>query len=148
MITFPSKPDKKTTSLSTFSKSTELLLEGMSCASCAGRIEKALSALDGVLDAGVNFATKKALVRHLEGVEVQTLVEAFGFSMEKAVSAVDAIADKGDVNLAVQWLIDEGEEDHGGAVEFVCYTHLTLTRTTDPSPNPNPNPNFDPDPSH
>ena len=76
MITFPSKPDKKTTSLSTFSKSTELLLEGMSCASCAGRIEKALSALDGVLDAGVNFATKKALVRHLEGVEVQTLVEA------------------------------------------------------------------------
>ena len=79
---------------------------------------------------------------------VQTLVEALGFSMEKAVSAVDAIGDKGDVNLAVQWLIDEGEEDHGGAVEFVCYTHLTLTRTTDPSPNPNPNPNFDPDPSH
>ena len=78
---------------------------------------------------------------------VQTLVEAFGFSMEKAVSAVDAIADKGDVNLAVQWLIDEGEEDHGGAVEFVCYTHLTLTRTTDPSPNPNPNPEPNPEPN-
>ncbi len=76
MITTQSKPDKKTTSLSTLSKSTELLLEGMSCASCAGRIEKALSALDDVLEAGVNFATKKALVRHLEGVEVQTLIEA------------------------------------------------------------------------
>ena len=76
MITTPSKPDKKTTSLSTLSKTTELLLEGMSCASCAGRIEKALSALDDVLEAGVNFATKKALVRHLERVEVQTLIEA------------------------------------------------------------------------
>ena len=76
MITTKSKPDNKTTSLSTLSKTTELLLEGMSCASCAGRIEKALSALDDVLEAGVNFATKKALVRHLERVEVQTLIEA------------------------------------------------------------------------
>jgi len=66
-------------------------------------------------------------VTHFDGTAsktVQTLVEAFGFSMEKAVTAVDAIGDKGDVNLAVQWLIDEGEEDHGGAVEFVRCSHL------------------------
>ena len=45
------------------------------------------------------------------------------------MTAVDAIGDKADVNLAVQWLIDEGEEDHGGAVEFVRCTHLTLQLT-------------------
>jgi uncharacterized membrane protein YgcG len=75
---------------------------------------------------------------------VQALVEAFGFPMAQAVTAVDAIRDKGDVNLAVQWLIDEGEEDHGGAVEFVCDTHLTLT---DPNPDPEPHPHPDTHPN-
>ena len=59
---------------------------------------------------------------------------------------MDAIGDKADVNLAVQWLIDEGEEDHGGAVEFVRYyaPNPTTDPTTDPNPNPNPNPNSNP----
>ena len=43
-----------------------------------------------------------------------------------------------------QWLIDEGEEDHGGAVEFVCDTHLTLT---DPNPDPEPHPHPDTHPN-
>lgn len=57
-------------------KSTELLLDGMNCASCAGRIERALSGLPSVLNAGVNFATKKAAVSHILRVEPQTLVQA------------------------------------------------------------------------
>ncbi len=40
----------------------ELALEGMTCAACAARIEKALNALLGV-SANVNFAAEKALVR-------------------------------------------------------------------------------------
>jgi Cu+-exporting ATPase len=39
----------------------ELVLEGMSCAGCAGRIERALNAVDGVA-ASVNYATEKAAV--------------------------------------------------------------------------------------
>ncbi len=40
----------------------ELPIEGMTCASCASRIEKKLNRLDGV-EASVNFATEKATVR-------------------------------------------------------------------------------------
>src|ERR1700755_2927121 len=39
----------------------ELPVEGMSCASCAGRIERRLNGLDGV-HATVNFATESAAV--------------------------------------------------------------------------------------
>ncbi len=37
-------------------------IEGMSCAGCAGRAERALNAVPGVLDARVNFASRSALV--------------------------------------------------------------------------------------
>jgi len=39
-----------------------LEIEGMTCASCVGRVEKALSAADGVLQASVNLATETATV--------------------------------------------------------------------------------------
>jgi P-type Cu+ transporter len=39
----------------------DLAIEGMTCASCAARIEKRLNKLDGV-DAAVNFATEEARV--------------------------------------------------------------------------------------
>lgn len=40
----------------------ELDIEGMSCASCVNRIEKALKATEGVLSASVNFATETARI--------------------------------------------------------------------------------------
>ena len=45
----------------------ELAIEGMTCASCVGRVEKALSRVPGVVSASVNLATEKAQVRHLAG---------------------------------------------------------------------------------
>jgi Cu+-exporting ATPase len=45
----------------------ELAVEGMTCASCVGRVEKALTRVPGVLDASVNLATERALVRFLGG---------------------------------------------------------------------------------
>ncbi|MGH8600607.1 MAG: copper ion binding protein, partial [Burkholderiales bacterium] len=47
-------------------QTTELALEGMTCAACAGRIEKALNRLPGV-NATVNFATETAHVRFAPG---------------------------------------------------------------------------------
>ena len=44
------------------SETFELALEGMSCAACAARIERALGQVRGVARASVNFATAKALV--------------------------------------------------------------------------------------
>jgi Au+-exporting ATPase len=40
-----------------------LPIEGMTCASCVGRVEKALKAVPGVSDAVVNLATERATVR-------------------------------------------------------------------------------------
>lgn len=39
-----------------------LNIEGMTCASCVGRVEKALQAVPGVLHAGVNLATEQASI--------------------------------------------------------------------------------------
>jgi len=54
----------------------ELPIEGMTCASCAARIERKLNKLDGVT-ATVNYATEKAAVDYDPVlVEPQALVEA------------------------------------------------------------------------
>ncbi|RDV00842.1 heavy metal translocating P-type ATPase [Trinickia dinghuensis] len=42
---------------------TELDIEGMTCASCAARVEKALARVPGVTGASVNLATERATVR-------------------------------------------------------------------------------------
>ena len=41
----------------------DLAVEGMSCASCVGRVERALAAVPGVSAASVNLATERATVR-------------------------------------------------------------------------------------
>lgn len=46
----------------------EIAIEGMTCASCAGRVEKALGGVPGVAGASVNLGTETALVRYLPGV--------------------------------------------------------------------------------
>ncbi|GAA2228518.1 heavy metal translocating P-type ATPase [Streptomyces nogalater] len=51
----------------------ELLIGGMTCASCAARVEKKLNRMDGV-SATVNFATEKAKVTFADGVEVADLI--------------------------------------------------------------------------
>ncbi|MCB4456747.1 heavy metal translocating P-type ATPase [Leisingera sp. McT4-56] len=44
-----------------------LVISGMSCASCVGRVEKALLAVPGVLSASVNLANETAQIRYLTG---------------------------------------------------------------------------------
>lgn len=43
----------------------EIGVGGMTCASCVRRVERAIRKLPGVVDAGVNLATEKAMVRYL-----------------------------------------------------------------------------------
>ncbi|WP_328499897.1 heavy metal translocating P-type ATPase [Streptomyces sp. NBC_00457] len=60
----------------------ELAIGGMTCASCAARIEKKLNRMDGV-EATVNYATEKAKVTFREDIAVADLiatVEATGYS--------------------------------------------------------------------
>jgi Cu+-exporting ATPase len=51
----------------------ELRIGGMTCASCAARVEKKLNRMDGVT-ATVNYATEKAKVAYPAGVEVADLI--------------------------------------------------------------------------
>ncbi len=52
----------------------ELAIEGMTCASCVGRAEKALKAVPGVSEASVSLATQRATIRVSEGaVDVSEL---------------------------------------------------------------------------
>ncbi|MFE7380657.1 heavy metal translocating P-type ATPase [Streptomyces zhihengii] len=51
----------------------ELAIGGMTCASCAARIEKKLNRMDGV-EATVNYATEKAKVSFADGVDVADLI--------------------------------------------------------------------------
>ncbi|MFE2188134.1 heavy metal translocating P-type ATPase [Streptomyces sp. NPDC059455] len=63
----------------------ELSIGGMTCASCATRIEKKLNRMDGVT-ATVNFATEKAKVSYPDGVAVADLiatVEKTGYTAEE-----------------------------------------------------------------
>jgi P-type Cu+ transporter len=63
-------------------RSVELDITGMTCASCANRIERKLNKLDGV-QASVNYATEKARVEYADGVSTDTLLDtvaAAGYS--------------------------------------------------------------------
>jgi len=53
----------------------DLTVEGMTCASCVGRVERALSRVPGVLGAQVNLATETARVQ-VAGASPDTLIRA------------------------------------------------------------------------
>jgi len=57
-------------------RSVYLSIEGMTCASCAGRIEKALNKIPGVQEASVNLATESAVVRSDGSVDADILISA------------------------------------------------------------------------
>ena len=85
----------------------ELALTGMTCASCANRIERKLNKLDGV-DASVNYATEKAHVSYPGGTDVADLlatVEKAGYGAsviepEPLTPVGDADADGADAPLS------------------------------------------------
>ena len=75
----------------------ELDIGGMTCASCANRIEKKLNRMDGVT-ATVNYATEKATVAIAPGTEVDdliTVVEKTGYTAQLPVVAEPEAAAEG-----------------------------------------------------
>lgn len=57
------------------SKSVRLSIQGMSCGSCAGRVDKALNGLEGV-EASVNLASDSAEVTYADKLSVDDLIKA------------------------------------------------------------------------
>ncbi len=60
------------------SRSIDLQIDGMSCASCVTRVEKALKSLPGVTEATVNLATEQAHVQTRDSVKADALAAAVG----------------------------------------------------------------------
>ena len=76
-MTFQTGPstDALTASAAQATDDVELAITGMTCASCANRIERKLNKLDGVV-ASVNYATEKAKVTYPAGMSSDELIKA------------------------------------------------------------------------
>lgn len=73
---------------------TTLAVKGMSCAACVARVENALRAVPGVVEANVNFATHEAAVQS-QGVGVDVLTQAIGDAgYEATLASGDVDADQ------------------------------------------------------
>ncbi|MGA8883003.1 MAG: heavy metal translocating P-type ATPase [Acinetobacter sp.] len=137
------------------SKTLELKIEGMTCASCVSRVEKALKKTAGVIEASVNLATEKATVKALSSVDAAVLeaeVQKAGFAVaskavelnisgmtcascvsrvEKALKSVDGVQ-SATVNLASEKAFVQGGQlaDLIAAVEKAGY-EAQLAQTDD-----------------
>jgi Au+-exporting ATPase len=118
-------------------------VEGMTCASCVGRVERALKAVEGVVDARVNLATERADIDASPQVARSRLVEAIeatGYSVpdasidlaiegmtcascvgrvERALKAVPGVA-TATVNLATERATVIGSADAAALVQAVA----------------------------
>lgn len=63
----------------------QYVVTGMSCASCAGRVEKALAAVPGVLSADVNLATEQVSLQLLTDIDFHILQQALANSHYRLV---------------------------------------------------------------
>lgn len=53
----------------------KLIIEGMSCGHCVGRVEKALNETDGIVSATVDLSSKSAIVELEKAIEDQQLID-------------------------------------------------------------------------
>lgn len=67
-----------------------VFVEGMHCAHCAAFVEKSLKAVDGVADASVDLAGKKASVTLEKAVADNVLIKAVADAGFTAVDIKDA----------------------------------------------------------
>ena len=118
-----------------------LPIEGMTCASCVGRVERALRAVPGVTEAHVNLTTERAQVTttHADRNRLVAAIEAAGYDVpaepvdliiggmtcascvtrvERALQAVPGVA-TASVNLATERATITGAADVGLLVKAV-----------------------------
>ncbi|MFC0349975.1 heavy metal translocating P-type ATPase [Undibacterium danionis] len=89
-------------------KDLTLSVSGMSCASCVGRVEKALKAVPGVVTASVNLATEKVQVKMFNEVEFERLLAACkkaGYEAHLTSEVTDSTLRKPSKDSAQAWRI-------------------------------------------
>ncbi|HYS67341.1 MAG TPA: heavy metal translocating P-type ATPase, partial [Paraburkholderia sp.] len=86
-------PQRPADAAATPARTAELDIGGMTCASCAMRVEKALAKVPGVTRASVNLATEKARIDSDATVDLETLANAVrkaGYEATPSARADDA----------------------------------------------------------
>lgn len=81
----------------------ELTIQGMHCASCVGRVERALAAVDGVTEVSVNLATARAHLTTSPSVTASLLIDTV-----KQAGYSATVAQRGDT----QQLAHQQEEEY------------------------------------
>jgi len=86
----------------------ELAVSGMTCGSCATRVQRTLAKRDGVETAAVNFATRKATVRFDSAqVSVDDLVAAagkIGYGLDATDPEQDSVEADAEAKVQSMWL--------------------------------------------
>ena len=86
----------------------ELVVSGMTCGSCAARVQRVLSRHDGVEEAAVNFATARATV-HLDPARVAVddlvaVVAKAGYGLVPVADVADADPEESEAEVRAMWL--------------------------------------------
>ncbi len=105
-------------------QSMTLPIEGMTCASCVLRVEKALKLVDGVADAAVNLASEKARIEFDSGrvslVQLQKTVADSGYTLVLPDQSTPASGGVADVSPAKQEALRQLKN------EFILSAALTV----------------------
>ena len=73
----------------------ELTIEGMTCASCVARVERALQAVPGVASAHVNLATESARIEGIaDAAALIAAVKASGYDAASAGATTETVAER------------------------------------------------------
>lgn len=86
----------------------ELAISGMTCASCAGRIERALAQQPGVMSVSVNLATEHAQLQVLQGTDLNALLQAVsqaGYQASQLSATQSAPANAGKPLQHERWML-------------------------------------------
>ena len=83
-----------------------LIINGMGCASCSGKIEKALQQLKGIKSAGVNLVTEKASIvfdpKVINVIKIKDIITGLGYTVTedaKDMSEYDRLQKKNEIKI-------------------------------------------------
>src|SRR5215212_288870 len=79
-------------------RETTFSVTGMTCASCVGRVERALEKVPGVLEASVNLANERATVEYLAGEveprDFEMAIEGAGYGVVREEASVEDVHER------------------------------------------------------
>lgn len=106
----------------------DLKIQGMTCASCVRRVERALSKVPGVAVANVNYATEHATVSHDDSVSHEQLVKAVenaGYGVETS-PAHEHTGHEGMEDHSAHLVVETKDELRAARINLVVAGILTL----------------------